>query len=605
MPLSGGELRSGFLSDVTITYNGFTFSEYTTYRVETNILYDESNISQTEHQTEIVVDSVIPKASIVNLGGRTSDNDSQALKYILSQFGKKLLIQNTGTGAITSEDGDVIDGVRPKRVLVENLGDGQSVRVVWIAEFNHRPTDYTGYSFVRESNIRSVSISSDYVINERQRLSRVTTFVIKSANSLSDAFGLKFKSIGTLYRFFRNSGFNTSLWRQTRIPFSNKNWNMTVSPDRKTAIVTFTENQIDSNEVYPLGVMEIDVRHRTNSSLDKGFRLWTNEFSGTITLGPLNPNQYRYAAWAAYVSLFRRRYELGIQKASTSTGYQGSQSRILWPRVLSIEIEEELYNKSTLSFRVRYDQQVNNLMEVFERTGILQGPQTTESDINWSSSIYKKANGAEPEVVYGDKRYSIDDFEDQSGTPILPNTEGIAPWSKQFSFYSSSSPQGMSTTQATCPPKDDSFKMLKEKWSYASARDIKRHERYKAVSLKNNQSSMSLDYQIHGDQANETDADTDDQFYLVTGTARQQLMYQGAALRFGGPTDPPDIRQHGNKELRLIDEIVDDTIVSSSGCPIHLTKWIKFYEVVGTIDPSVNQVAVMDLAIRPELKQHS
>ena len=611
MGTNGGELRPGFLGDTEIEYNEFKFSEYTQSRWEEREVYDETGHNLSEIVVTLTVDTIIPKNYITGGSFDTADFDVNNLKTRLREPRKTLTLLDTGFGAELINSNNTIAGVLPINVVIENLGDGQTVRIVWVCEFSYIPlsTNIT-------SNIKTVSVSDEYEISDRRRLTRVTKFVVRAKSAFQTFISTNSYNYSTdqnvNLHFFAGIGYDIETWKNGSLLFAKHDWKISLSADRRTATIIRTEKQIDSDNVYPLGVLEIDLKHRTSSSLDKGaFRIWTNEISGSITLRPDVPSAYRFTAWLAYLAIFRRRYELGIQQQKEVKGYQGTQYRIIWPRILSIEIEEELYNLGTITFRVRYDQHTNSAMDVFPRTGILQGPQTNVSDRDWAANAYPfPGNQSGPDyranIQYGANTVNPAGYIMTGGVQHVDGVSpGVAPAAIPVSFYSPYSPQNMFITQTTCPPKDDSFRILKEQWTYASYRDLHRHERYKEVQLRNNQSSLSLDYQIRGDQANETDADASDQFYLVTGTSRQQVIYQGAALRYGGPTDPPDIREHGGKQLRLIDEQIDDTIISSSGCPTHLTKRVKWFEVVGTISPDVDLASTVDGSIRPELKQHS
>ena len=605
MPLTGGEIRPGFLGDTKIEYNGYKFSEYTTFRWSESDVYDESGVGLPDTKVTLVVDSIIPKGTVANTNNGTADFDTEALRAILKSPNRKLSLLKTGYGEYDDIRVDTVDGVRPIGFVAENLGDGQTMRIVWTCEFMLKPT----YGASSAHNVQSFNVSDEYQINERRRLVRTTTFVIKLKTAFQslETFPI-YREYGPIAEFVAQTGINLENWKAASIKFAYHDWTMRVLPDRRTAIITRTERQVDSDYVYPDKILSIDIKHKTASSLDKGFRLWTNEFSGTIVPRPLVAGDSKYFAWLAYVSLFRQRYELGIQKTVESKGYQGTVTKVVWPRILSIEIEEDVLGQGAMSFRIRYDQQTNSIADVWPRTGILNGILPMNDEASWQASIQAGGGGVsinEPWVHYGDRAHNYGYYENSKGKPITNDLPGVAPWSATMSFYNPSSPQQAMTTQAVCPPKEDSFRMIKEKWSFASARDIHRHERYKALNTNPNTSSLSLEYEIKSDAANETDSDTSDTFFAVTGTARQQLMYQGAALRYGGPTNPPDIRRHGNKELRLIDESIDDTIITSSGCPVHLTKWTKFFEIVGTVSASTDLASSVDPSIRPELKQHS
>lgn len=615
MPITGGEIRPGFLGDTVIEYNNFKFSEFTTFRWDETAVYNESGNSIDYKQITLVVDSIIPKSYLLGADNGSADGDVRFLRELLMAPRRKLKLRRTGHGDYADDDllsNKSISGVKPINFVAENLGDGVTMRIVWTAQLEVSPyTEKTNNTF---GNYYTVSVSNDYDISDRNILVRTTKFVVKS-NKPFEPGSDTYRSQSVIANFFISIGYDITKWEKTGLEFSFYEWKMTIQPDRKTAVITRTERQIDSRFVFPPGCYSIDINHKVSSSLDKGFRLWTNEFSGTIVPTNNTPQwSNKLWIWAIYSSLFKKRYELGIQKYTEVQGYGSKKTRILFPRILSIDIEDELYNTESVSFRIRYDQQVNSIAEIWPKTGILQGPNTSYSPAEWKARMYGSSNTTIttelPHVSYGSTKYRPSTYTDKLGREISNDGKGgivigEAPYNEFMGFYDTLSPQSSYTTQVVCPPKEDSWRSYQEKWSYVSNRDIHRHERYKSVATKPNQSSSSTEFEIKSDVSNETDNDTSDVFFLTTGNSHQQLLYQGAAIRYGGPTNPPDISRHGNKELKLINEVIDDRIVSSTGCPIHLTKWAKTYEIVGTIDTNTDMSSTMDRAIVPEDKQHS
>lgn len=585
--MSGGPLRGmnngvGGSPVTLVKYNDFTFSEYTTVRLNVAKVTLSTTVDYADRYT-LIVDSIIPKNSLA-AGQGSSDLDINLLKSTIFANGKWLYVENTGLGTITIRGGldtgvgyyKESTGVITKDLILENMGDGQTVRVVWTCEWT---------SLTSSNGLFNVDVIEEYEINHRGILQRTFTFI---ATSLA---GFDIQTVGTEYPAFKRNMIQAFFEQYNLLPlasgsmgFAEYDWTMSLSADRKVATIKRVERQIDSYVLYPNSVEKIQITHRTGSSLeqDAGFRRWNNELRGTITL---YPNQSKFAAWFAYVNIFRQRYERGIQQVQ-SKGYFGrTYTKVMWPRILSIEISEDIYNEGSMTFVVKYDQFINSLLELSDRTGLMQPVAVTNLDVEWFTSKpnYSVVN---PWVNYGQNTFTTEGYLSQGG-----DNHTTSPTLPLMSFYSQYNPQQALTTQTNCPPQDDSWLKYENKWSFVNKRDIKRYERYLNVNRIDSSQSTGdkYRYNITSDPQVETTGGTDHQIYSVTGAGSQMLEMRGFAVRFGGPTDPPNPSQHAGKKLQLVDEFIDDRMLTSSACPIHVTKWVKTYYIVGTVDSSSDQ----------------
>jgi hypothetical protein len=597
---SGGEITTGSLGNTLVKYGEYTFSEYTNTKFSMVAVNSPDGLTVSHYECELTVDSIVPKGYL-HEDHNFNDADVLTVKSYLEKPNQRLQVNNSGYGAIDVLASDnyinvIGGGPLPVKCEIENLGDGQTSRIVWIVTWKQlRDVDETGEISVRSqpTDILWMTHETALSVSKRSRITeRITikaelrsgvTFNTSSYEVGRDAIRKVFEQIQGVYHVF--------------MLFAKSDWDIKLSPDRRLITIESTNEQVDSDIVYPPAVEHIEIKHRSNSDLARGFQIWSNEFMGTVTL---YPNADKMIAWIVYRAHFIERYNKGIQQIVEKQGYK-KVSKVYYPRIQTIEIEDTLYNTHTLRFRVTYDLNVNNVSEIFARTGLLTKPTPIADAGAWASGSPGKY---EPIVQYGLDQIKVKDI-DPAITTASDGSAFLAVKPNQLDFYSQNNPQ-QSITQTECPPPEDSWLDYQVKLSFVNNRNTNKHERYEDVTAVTPQSGVpSTAYQVTMDAQTEVgDTTSSNQILHITGPASQKLEMRGYALRFGGPTDTPQISSIGGVTVQLDQEWVSDQIISSSTCPLHYTMWVKTYYITGQIQPGVSVLDNMDQGIAPEEYQH-
>jgi len=596
--MSGGEIGTGALGTTLVSYGDFTFSEYTNTRLEATVKYDPMNMHKAYEEHVLTVDSIVPRNYMGYTGESSNDKPIRDIKRLLMRSNETLEIKESGYshikvgGTLSDSSFDLLTdyGVRPQSIKIENLGDGETSRIVWVVSWRSKYDPGNAGNYIQKL---WYTHETSFDIDERGRLTQV---VVVNAELKPEARSSTNKIVGTyaINEFLRSIiGFY-----HANLLFAKRTWSMNLSADRRFVTLKGTLKQVDSDRLYPYGVENIDITHRTSSDLPKGFQLWSNEITGTITL---YPGAAKFGAWIAYRRLFIERFNKGIQTTTERNGYR-KVYKIIWPRIQKIEIEDQLFNKLTLRFRITYDLNIDSPGLLFARTGILSDPQEVYNEQQWANDT---PGVTEPEYYYG-RKVPLRDVDTKLEYRGADTTSAfVIVGQNQHFLFSPASPQ-QSITQSECPRPEDSWLDYQVALKYINQRNMNRHERYEEVTPlaarsepPSISSAVSIDYQ--SETGNQT---TSNQIYHVSGPASQMIEVRGFALRFGQPTQIPQISRIGNNKVELIDEEIDHQVLSASSCPLHLTKFVKTYHITGQLQSGRSVLENMDQGISPETYQH-
>ena len=324
----------------TLKYNRFTFPPVRKSSGKFEPVYDSSGrvlkyIKGTITVETVVfpgcvdpaVSGVIPRRSAasviesaINTPLNTTDVALTYLRYALLEPAQELVIEWQGCGGIHLNDfngtgvRDVNNGPKPQLLKWTPYGN-KAANIEWTVEFCFAPCAFSG-SGEANSSIAEFTFSIDTNIG----FSGLTTRTISGTYEIPLTRKSKFQlnlSAGDTY------GFNMLEMqvdilkyfpRMTQFKRTNQSFNL--SNDRKTVEFSITDEEIDSDDGYGIGIADQDIKITASSSMEGGgggFRVWQVSLDGEITLFAGFPKTYAWneIAWH-YNKLFIEKSVLGI-----------------------------------------------------------------------------------------------------------------------------------------------------------------------------------------------------------------------------------------------------------------------------------------------------
>lgn len=374
--LAGASSRTTL--EAELDYNGFQFPPIANVRATIVPEYGEDGRSIKYHTLAITVDAVITPFKQYTAGDNSDkeqgsiDIEMETIRARLLVPGQPLniLLQGLGEYHINSETGqntsrrykDIDYGPKPQVLEWEPI-TSQAAKIQWLVTARIIPCGNTNipvngiYGFSYDTTwafdnggwlTRTVNCTGDIAASRTPQDGKPDIKV--DMTSAKKHYDLVVKTIRTA--FPRLDGFH-------------RTENINISKDKKKIVFTVTDTEIQTNEPYPRGVVDIDFTESISSSLEKGFTQWDWELSGSVEvprvnfkLANINPKQLAYSSLAMIVEerlkrnteTFKRQKELG---SDDSLGDKDKRQVEVARIPQKIRIENSIYGTS-LSINVSY-----------------------------------------------------------------------------------------------------------------------------------------------------------------------------------------------------------------------------------------------------------
>lgn len=481
---------------------------------------------------------------------------------------------------------DVLFGPMPKMLSWEPIAGNKFARVVWKVEIHRRPscpqTRITGLNvpIVELWTTTRVSIgSSGYQTIVREGSIEIPAHNTYSKKLKGGKLIDKYRDIVRMYILGDPKG-----WGLQYVGFNISSQEYKFSPDLLTCNFTITFKEIESQNPYPPGVQDIDVRHRLRSELygskwQKNFQNWKNDFSARIVLFPKEPG---IRAWTTFTRLINERIEQSIEIVD-----DGPNRIVRIPLILSMSMEESLFSheyKFDVSWTI-----VSPPATLFERSGLFKPAFGTNvpDDQAWqewtaTARMVQNTYGAYPMVAHKDITVNL-------GWCGSTSKNTLEEWSAYgYSTRGFSAAFLQSIYNFVCPPEEASYIEFQNSFQLDTSANLINWSKYRTDTVRKEENvEKDKKRKVEISSLNDQGQKETDYVEQDMGRDAYAITMRGYAIRMGGPTQPPVIKKVGGKKVRPENNKSNPDFVNSSmtgqygNCPIYLTTWQKRYVILG------------------------
>ena len=351
------------------------------------------------------------------------------------------------------------------------------------------------------------------------------------------------------------------------------------TPDDKACVFTLTYDEIESDNPYPNGVVNIDAEHDMGSSLmsdnalKAGFKTWLNNLTMEIELLPSVP---KLTAWVIFTSIVGERLSDGVSVDVVGQRLGQPITKAKVPIILDLNVSESIFGHK-LNFSISWTSYANSMDEIFSKSGMFKKVTGVDWDLYTASlrDIAQKPNGTYPLGNLGATEVVIDPcnqiIEDKLPITSRPAEGDI----------------GIGLFGVSCPPPESSWIDYQNIFTILTNTGQRVFRKYKqpAGIIRGQYRSV----EINREESNvppQTNTQSSESDYIVQdfGNDMFKVNMRGFAIRMGYPTNPPDIDTFGGRQVRMLEDISyskNQVLVSYGDCPIYLTRWSLTYEVLG------------------------
>ena len=281
-----------------LSYNGYEFDGATHIKVGVEFVYDEAGRTIIAHKHLITVTAIVAESDGL-------DSTLEDIRRRLGESGKNLNFINKGFGTdlkVTPSGNtrDVENGPNPKELSWVPLGDDKSAEIVWSVEVDVVVCGSGGST--RSRGVMALNYSTTFSINGHGDTTRVLEGYIQIEQNVvnrrprdsADRYRDRFAPRG-LAGFARE-----------------QEWAVNLSHSRVDFVITDT--QIPSPNPYPVGIVNIDARHRVSWRRGRNGLQYFNTISATISPeARLSGAQ----AWGVFLSLVIQRMSISVRRGKS------------------------------------------------------------------------------------------------------------------------------------------------------------------------------------------------------------------------------------------------------------------------------------------------
>jgi len=560
----------------TVTYNGITIDDILKSTVRAVPIYNNQGTTVKYIEYQIEIEAIVYPTSfdLIAEARPSTDNPLELIRTSLLQSGKPLQFRDRGFGKLfqfnTTPNNHTVDwGPKPQILLYETMGGFKAARVVWAITARQAECIEGGGSY---HSITEFWVTSSIKINKSgyQTLTR-KGYIEKRAKPGTGGISKGFR--GFVYRLLGPESMAGYHLEQDYV----------FSPDDLSCEFTLTYTEIESDNVYPSGVVDIECNHAMGSKLlagdpfAVGFKRWTNTMDCTIKLRPEVP---KVQAWAIFGYIASERINQGIPDPITRWILGELITEYKIPIILSLEIRESMF-ANEVSFSVKWVSTVDAIKDAIRAAGMFKPVTSNTSWLLWTTDIRNNAqnpDGAYPLLEEGNSN------SENPKTSCSASVEYNIPQSSR-AFREPIYIVGVFDND--CPPEDQSWIDMQNAYYVNTKEGRKVFNRYR------NKDQVRRGYynpdtkktSVELDQRHNQDISGADFFEQDFGNDDFTITMKGYAIRLGYPTNPPQHDVIGGKKVKQLDNQshFSSRVMSSFGnCPVIVTTWEITYAILGT-----------------------
>lgn len=362
----------GLPATSTIAYNGVIFpSPLTKLRISSRPEMDDA-----ARTIKYVVYSVDLEAVLASGNAGTATTVAQ-YQQLLQQPAGRLQISNTGFFELDTQlfNADVRFGPHPTLLAWEPLGAHLAARVHWQCDVALSPC------VLGELNVTYPGIPGgtaqlaafNYVVEWELDTSGLST---RSVSGYLEAW---LDRVGQSRLTSRTADDYRALINvPVPLGFRRTRQNYRLSPDRRRLDFAIADTEIDSENPLANGAVDMRMRHRLSSSMEKGFTEWDGEISGSIRM---RPGVDQSLSWSIFVLAVRGRLKWALDHSESPPGASAASKGVILD---GLSFEEDIFGREH-SFSVRY-RQWTKLETILTASGVWQ-PIPNASWGTWRASV--------------------------------------------------------------------------------------------------------------------------------------------------------------------------------------------------------------------------
>ncbi len=281
-----------------LSYNGYEFDGATHIKVGVEFVYDEAGRTIIAHKHLITVTAIVADNDALDVTlediRRKLGESGKNLTFINKGFGKDLKVTPSGNTR------DVTSGPNPKELSWVPLGDDKSAQIVWSIEVDVIVCSSGGSR--RSRGVMALNYSTTFSINAHGDTTRTLAGYIQIEQNVVNR-----RPRDTADRY-RDRFAPRGLAGFTR----EQEWAVNFAHSRIDFVITDT--QIPSPNPYPVGIVNIDARHRVSWRRGRGGLKYFNTISATISPeARLSGAQ----AWGVFLSIVIKRMTTSVQRGKS------------------------------------------------------------------------------------------------------------------------------------------------------------------------------------------------------------------------------------------------------------------------------------------------
>ncbi len=288
---------------MSLSYNGYTFSDRSHIDVSTEPVYDDSDRSVTYLKHMITVQAIVIPEDGSGASAGTTANTMQDIRRRLTKpgqrfsltdsgFGPDIVIGNIGTNAVN----DVNFGPKPRMISWKPIGNTVSAEVTWQCEVCIPDCEFAGYE-----GVASFHYSVRFSLTDRGHTTRTTSGHLEIA---AHRKGVITDDVYSGTREISDSADNyRHLINVTKPANFKRQQDYELSADKRRLRFTIVDTEIQSPNAYPPGVSIIEGNHRVR----------TNKYSRTTAQNSINVSiqldrdQPKIMAWEIFRAIVNKR----------------------------------------------------------------------------------------------------------------------------------------------------------------------------------------------------------------------------------------------------------------------------------------------------------
>lgn len=544
----------------TVSYGTFTFPEAFTMRVRAQPQYDTADRSRKYVAHQLTIDTMIlpNDAPLATVGGQT-DTNMTALKKQLETPGLALVITDQGFGNVTIDGANVVDsrfGPKPRLLDWSSVGTNRACRIVWQCDF--WLPECSDSTPLYKNAFAEFTYETSWNINDEGMTTRILRStmeipIARQGNGLADT--------ADLYRQFFNPPVPVGFKRERHVQESR---------DKKTLDVTIIDTEIPSDNPYPAGITNIEVRHVVDSDFfNDGFVIYNSTVYGNLTLAAGVP---KIQGWQAFRAIVQDRFDRGngaVQlKGLKPEGWNHNGFALR----THLRVEESVFTRE-LSFEISW-MYISNLTDAFQRSGMFAAVPNT----NWQQWHTSLANVQGLRGIAGMGSKKTDDVIVSLCGFNYPTPNSDVNKTAQFGIDSPFSD--------ACPPKESSYHNFKPYFQLSYETNIAQHAKLANTTVSSVIKSASTPnpgsegYNPQSLSDNNTISASEQHKIQIRGKSIPMLVFSGVAYRYCYLPDVPTVSEWGGATPYMAYQQSRHFIVQVSPTrPLYGVVWYQVYKM--------------------------